>query len=86
MSAHEALIAFARDLVEEMAAGMAVELANTAGASFTVDPVVKKPEPPPKGAQAVHPQLGHHLARLPGDTISSHAYKHLGMQPPIAAA
>jgi hypothetical protein len=80
VSAHDALVALARDLVGEMAAGMAVELAGT---SFTVDPVVRKPEPPPKGASAVHPQLGGHLERLPGDTISMHAYKHLGTQPPI---
>jgi hypothetical protein len=82
VSAHEALVALARDLVEEMAAGMAVELA-AGGTTFTVDPMVKKPEPPPKGAAAIHPQLGGHLERLPGDTISMHAYKHLGTQPPI---
>ena len=82
MSAHEALAALARDLVEELAAGMAVELA-AGGATIAVDPIVKKPDPPPAGASAIHPQLGGHLERLPGDTISMHAYKHLGTQPPI---
>lgn len=85
---HESLMALARDLVEEIAAGRAVELAAAAGTTLTVDPTVRKPEPPPEGAAAVHPQLGGHLERLPGDTISMHAYKHLHQgqqgQPPIA--
>lgn len=86
---HDALMALARDLVEEISAGRAVELA--AGAAMAADLVPKMPDPPPKGAQAVHPQLGDHLARLPGDTISMHAYKHLHLGqedpqggPPIA--
>lgn len=32
---------------------------------------------PPKGAAAVHPGLGGHLARLPGETISQRAYAHV---------
>jgi hypothetical protein len=89
--AHDALVALARDLVEEISAGRAIELATAAagqGAGQGGPSPWSFPLPPtqlPRGAQAVHPQLGHHLARLPGDTISSHAYKHLGMQPPIAA-
>lgn len=35
-----------------------------------------QPEPP-KGAQAVHPQLGGHLVRMPGDTISQRNYGHV---------
>ena len=73
--ASDALMALARDLVEEISAGRALELA--AGTAMAADLVPKMPDPPPKGAQAVHPQLGDHLARLPGDTISMHAYKHL---------
>lgn len=80
MSARDALAALAQDLVQEIAAGMAVELANTAGTSFTLAPRQEPQQPAPRGAAAVHPQLGHHLAQLPGDTISGHAYKHL--QPP----
>jgi hypothetical protein len=72
---HESLMALARDLVEEISAGRALELA--AGAAMAADLVPKMPDPPPKGAQAVHPELGSHLMRLPGDTISMHAYKHL---------
>lgn len=45
-----------------------------------------KPEPP-KGAAAVHPNLGSHMARLPGDTISSRAYSHvptpMAQAPPV---
>lgn len=32
---------------------------------------------PPKGAEAVHPQLGGHLVRMPGDTISQRNYAHV---------
>lgn len=81
---HEALMALARDLVEEISAGRAIELAAAGGHSLTVDPTARTPEPPPEGAQAVHPELGGHLLALPGDTISGHAYKHLGLAPPIA--
>jgi hypothetical protein len=77
---HEALMALARDLVEEISMGRAVELA--AGAAMAADMVPKMPPPPPKGAQAVHPALGGHLAGLPGDTISGHAYAHLGLAQP----
>lgn len=79
---HEALTALARDLVEEISAGRALELA--AGMAMAPDLVPKMPEPPPKGAQAVHPGLGSHLLGLPGDSISGHAYAHLGLAPPIA--
>ena len=88
MSAHEALLSLAQDLVTEMAAGLAVELAGQAGGGQGFSP-----SPPPamaavprnpvaKGPAAVHPQLGSHLARLPGDTISGHAYHHLGLTAP----
>ncbi len=77
--ARDAMLSLARDLVEEIAAGRALELANTQGQSFAPAPV-PPPEPPPTGAAAVHPGLGSHLLALPGDTISGHAYAHL--QPP----
>jgi hypothetical protein len=86
-TAEEALAALARDLVEEIAAGRAVELAGGlvldaakqrtgSGTGETAMWTVPPPQPP-KGAAAVHPQLGHHLHRLPGDTISHHAFQHL---------
>lgn len=87
MSAHEALISLAQDLVTEMAAGLAVELAGLgAGQGFSPSPppamATAPRNPVAKGPAAVHPQLGSHLARLPGDTISGHAYHHLGMRAP----
>lgn len=88
MSAHEAVVALARDLVEEIAAGMAVELAAAPPAGRPAAPPPAPPmatrprNPVMKDAAAVHPHLGAHLARLPGDTISGHAYHHLGMVPP----
>jgi hypothetical protein len=84
VSAHDALAALAQDLVQEIASGMALELASTAATTFAVAPRAQQPAPPLKGAAAVHPQLGGHLARLPGDTISQHAYRHLRpSEPPI---
>ena len=87
MSAHDAMMALARDLVQEIAAGQMMELAaETQGQSFA--PAKPPPQaaiarnPIPRDAAAVHPQLGQHLARLPGDTISGHAYAHLGMVAP----
>lgn len=87
MSAHEALISLAQDLVQEMAAGLALEMAaQQPGSSFAPPPPTAQAmmprNPVTKGAAAVHPQLGSHLARLPGDTISGHAYQHLGMRAP----
>jgi hypothetical protein len=70
------MVALARDLVEEIAAGMAVELA----AGMTPGP--QPPRPAPKGPAAVYPQLGQHLASFPGDTISGLAYAHLQLAPP----
>jgi hypothetical protein len=88
VSAQEAMTAFARSLVEEIASGMALELANTAGQSFAPappPPAAARPRNPlMRGAAAVHPHLGAHLARLPGDTVSGLAYQHLGMFPPGA--
>lgn len=89
MSAHQAMLALARDLVEEISAGRAVELAaQTQGQAFTPAPpsaVAMRPRNPVlRGAAAVHPHLGAHLARLPGDTISGHAYQHLGLFAPGA--
>jgi hypothetical protein len=85
VSAHDALAALARDLVEEISAGLAIELA--AGQPAAPPPAARQPRNPIlRGAAAVHPMLGQHLARLPGDTISWHAYKHLGMTGPQAGA
>ena len=80
MSAHDSLVALARDLVEEIAAGRALELA--AGQGQPAAPAARPaPVPPAKtGAAAVYPQLGDSLACMPGDTISGLAYAHL--QPP----
>lgn len=84
MSAQDALAAFARDLVEEIAAGRALELTASMGVSRDrphESGTSQQPLPRsnfPRGAAAVHPQLGSHLVRMPGDTISCHAYKHLG--------
>lgn len=85
MSAHEALISLAQDLVTEMAAGLAIELAGQPAAQGSPSPppmARQARNPAAKGPAAVHPQLGAHLARLPGDTISGHAYHHLGMRAP----
>jgi hypothetical protein len=88
VSAHDALVALAQDLVQEIAAGMAVELA--AAQATAPAPAASQVPPAKKGAAAVHPQLGTGLAGLPGDTISGLAYAHLqpspppGAQPPIA--
>jgi hypothetical protein len=80
VSAHEALAALARDLVTEVATGMAVELA--AGMTAAPASPAPPPQPAPKGAAAVHQQLGQHLSALPGDTISGLAYQHLQMPAP----
>jgi hypothetical protein len=69
------MVALARDLVEEIAAGRAVELAALAQA-----PGQPPAAPAKTGAAAVYPQLGASLAVPPGDTISGLAYAHL--QPP----
>jgi hypothetical protein len=76
------MVAFARDLVEEIAAGMAVELAAGQGAA----PASPADVPPAKkGAGAVYPQLGDGLVVPPGDTISGLAYQHLQPAPPPIA-
>lgn len=85
MSAHEALVSLAQDLVTEIATGLAVELAGQPGSQGPLSPppmARQARNPAPRGPAAVHPQLGSHLARLPGDTISGHAYAHLGMHAP----
>ena len=83
MSAHDALLALAQDLVTEVAAGMAVELAAGMAVPVPAPAAPVQPRPPaPKGAAAVHQQLGQYLSRLPGDTISGLAYAHLQMAPP----
>jgi hypothetical protein len=79
VSAHDAVMALARDLVEEIAAGRALELA--AGQVPGQPAAVPMPDPPKKDAAAVHPGLGSHLMALPGDTISGHAYAWLA--PPV---
>jgi hypothetical protein len=83
VSAHDAVVALARDLVEEIAAGRALELAALAPGQpgAAAPPVSPEMVPPPKqGAGAVYPQLGGNLVVSPGDTISGLAYVH--MQPP----
>jgi len=80
VSAHESLTALARDLVEEIAAGRALELA--AGQGQAAAPAAPPaPVPPARtGAAAVYQGLGDNPVRPPGDTISGLAYAHL--QPP----
>lgn len=80
MSAHESLLALARDLVGEIAAGQALELA--AGMTQPAGPPLTPAAVPPAktGAAAVYPGLGTVGTGLPGDTISGLAYAHL--QPP----
>jgi hypothetical protein len=80
VSAHDAVLALARDLVEEISAGRALELAAMAPGQPAQPGLPAKPEPPKKGAAAIHPELGGYMQSLPGDTISGHAYAH--MQPP----
>lgn len=87
MSAHEAMTALARDLVTEIASGMALELAAQAqGPPQRPGQPPAAPVPPEMvspaktGAAAVYPQLGQSLIVPPGDTISGLAYAHL--QPP----
>jgi hypothetical protein len=81
-SAELALAALARDLVEEIAAGRALELAAAA------HPAQELAKPPPrgqlpeiprplKGAAAVHPVLHGKHVTLPGDTLSGHAHAHV---------
>jgi Zeta toxin len=85
VSAEEALNALARDLIEEIATGRALELAagskvQPAGSSSAApsQPPLRPAPAPLTGAGAVHPMLGHHLiARMPGDTISAHAHRHV---------
>jgi hypothetical protein len=81
VSAHESLVALARDLVEEIAAGRALELAAGQPPAPGAAPA---PVPPAKtGAGAVYPQLGDSLMVQPGDTISGLAYAYLSPpQPP----
>ncbi len=81
------MAALAADVVEEIVAARVVELARSGSKPRpnmeSAGGWVMAPLPPPKGAAAVHPHLGHHLARLPGDTISAHVYKHLLSVDPI---
>jgi hypothetical protein len=75
------MAALARDLVEELAAGRALELAAQAQGPGAPPAAPLPPVPPAKtGAGAVYPQLGSALLVPPGDTISGLAYAHL--QPP----
>ena len=83
-TAEEALVALARDLVEEISAGRALELAmvQDPGQPAVSPTLVVKPK---TGASAVHPHLGHHLVKLPGDTISGHAHAHAFKPLPVHA-
>jgi hypothetical protein len=83
VSAHDAAMALARDLVEEISAGMALELAAQQPGQPAASGMPAKPEPPKTGPAAIHPGLGAYMMSLPGDTISGHAYAH--MQPPAPA-
>jgi hypothetical protein len=77
------MLALARDLVEEISAGRALELAaGTRATGPAATPAQQPKRTAPKGAAAVHPQLGGHLMHLPGDTISGLAYAHLQPAPP----
>lgn len=70
----EALFALAQDLVQEIAAGQALELM---GGPITPRAVVTSTDKR-AGAWAVHPMLGHHLlTRFAGDTISGTAHQHV---------
>jgi hypothetical protein len=82
----EALVRFARDLVEEISAGRALALAGSPGLADAEGNVpgpagvAGSPVPVPEarsGSGAVHPHLGHHLLRPGGDTISGHAHAHV---------
>jgi hypothetical protein len=83
--AEDALAALSRDLVYELAAGMALELAAPPPGNSTAAPpdaphmaAQVNPWPPKAGAAAVHPHLGGHLiTQYPGDTISGHAHAHV---------
>ena len=81
MSAHDAMVALARDLVEEIAAGRALELAAQAAAPPPAGPAgpVSPAQVPPakKGAAAVYPGLGGLLAGRAGDTISEIGRAHV---------
>lgn len=90
-SAEAALLGLAHDLIEEIAAGRALELAAAppAPAPLPVSPVPKGGMPPEipkpkKGAAAVHPHLGSRLVTLPGDTMSGHAHAHVPQPFPVA--
>ena len=50
-----------------------------------VRPPVPALPPPPTGAQAVHPGLGGHMARLPGGSISQHEMRHVAQPLPQEA-
>jgi hypothetical protein len=75
--AEDALLALSKDLVREIALGMALELAQPAPAEPQQVAQVN-PWPAKTGAAAVHPHLGGHLVTpYPGDTISGHAHAHV---------
>jgi hypothetical protein len=75
-----ALLALARDLVEEIAAGRAIELAAAPPAQAPAPVDIPKPK---KGPAAVHPRLGGHLLGLPGDSVSGHAHAHVPQMFPV---
>ena len=83
-TAEEALAALARDLIEEIAAGRVLELAATSAPPAQAPAPVEIPKPK-KGAAAVHPRLGGHLLKQPGDSVSGHAYAHVPQMFPVKA-
>jgi hypothetical protein len=77
--AEDALVALSRDLVYEIAAGLALEMSGQPAPPEEPQFAAQlNPWPPKTGAAAVHPHLGGHLITpRPGDTISGHAYAHV---------
>lgn len=79
------MTALARDLIEEIAAGRALELAAgmmPPGQQPAGPDLSQLPDTAPVGAAAVYPQMGQNLVVPPGDTISGLAYAHLQPTPP----
>jgi hypothetical protein len=89
VSEKDVLMALAADLVEEIAAARALELAagTVGGGTAKAQPAAAPAQPIEylEGAAAVHPHLGGHLIRLPGGTISELAFKHVHTAAGLAA-
>lgn len=91
--AHDALVALAGDLVQELAAARAEEILELGHPGNIPGGPIKPPPltaggPARQGAWAVFPHLGNHLlTQFAGDTVSSIAHRHvpkpLGLPEPI---